>query len=226
MNFKSIINSLDESKKEFLSILDPNSIEAFYDKELPDISTDIIADLGDLKFVWDRHKSNENIEYHSFSHYLSRHFYNDKYRVVNGQKVGKDIVDISTDVGNEGLLCGYDINTNEDELPERALLLIRQEVLDKGRIRIISCYPTEKEQYIRWYFSASWTRKEYGTKRPDYVDRRDKMSEQALMELEDSRKMTDKVINDLIDEAVERSLLATEKFKQLIKERKINPVGR
>jgi hypothetical protein len=30
MTFKSIVNILDESKKEFLSLPDPNSVEAFY----------------------------------------------------------------------------------------------------------------------------------------------------------------------------------------------------
>ena len=85
---------------------DPDSRDAYFETEEPNIHLDVGASFDNLQFVWDRHKSNENLTDHFFTHYLTRRLYcNDKYRVLDGQKVGKDTVKIKTEEGNTGLLC-------------------------------------------------------------------------------------------------------------------------
>jgi hypothetical protein len=123
---------------------DPDSREAYYEMEKPNIHIDVGADLNKLQFVWDRHKSNENLVRHSFSHYLTRCIYGeDDYRVLNGQRVGREEVYIKTDEGKTGLLCAFYLDIFqkvEEELPEKVVLIIRQDKLDNSRIRLIELF--------------------------------------------------------------------------------------
>jgi uncharacterized DUF497 family protein len=187
-----------------------------YDIEKPDISVDIFTTLDNVSFVWDRQKSNENISNHGFSHYLTRHFYNDKFRVINGQKSGKDIVDISADAGNTGMLCGFTITYIEDDLSEKVVFLIRQETLDDGKIRLITCCPTENEQYMRWYFKAFFYGQTPGTKRHNTFPKNPHPSEQALKEHQRAKIVGIKVIDEIVEELVEKSIKAKTKFERLI----------
>jgi hypothetical protein len=199
---------------------DPDSREAYYDKEEPDVHVKVGASLGDLQFVWDRAKSNENIA-HLGSHYMTRHLYDDKFRVLNGQKVGKDVVDIQTDAGNTGLLCSYDLenftSAVDEDLPERIVVIVRQEILEDSRIRLISSYFTKKRNYIRWYWVNFNLRARYGSKRPDRLDKEaSKPPEHVQEKLQQVMKVQKEVFDEVIEELVDRSIAAIDKLKKLL----------
>ena len=160
---------------------DPDSVDAFYEKEgKPDVEVTSSLPLhgATYEFSWRRSKSDENVDSRGFSFYFARWAYVNDYRVVNGQKVGKTTAYVKTDDGNEGLLAtvrlsmfeGYD---EEDDYFDDVLLVVRQETVDDGRVRLVSCYPTKKKEYVDFYTVAFLNRARRPLKLPDYVDFKD-----------------------------------------------------
>ena len=135
---------------------DPTSEEAFYEKELPDDHVEIVCSYKKGKFVWDRKKSNENVDNHSFSHYLSAVMYvEDEYAFYNGDTIDGKQVFIKTDDDNLGVLlfCRY-LNLQKEK---DALVLVRQTREEYDRIRLVTCYPTKNDFYIETY----WKNRKY-----------------------------------------------------------------
>ena len=172
--------------KSFYKRDDPDSLEAYYDVENGpdlDVECDAVSERDVTSFSWRRAKSNENVEYHGFSFYLARWLYLDNKRVVSGQKTLRDIAVVVTDEGNEGLLCSldlslfdgydYDEDVSAAELANRVLVVVRQEETDDGHVRIVSCYHTKKLEYVTAYVNSWFSKKKYGTKRPDRLDKKD-----------------------------------------------------
>jgi len=144
---------------------DPDSENAKFYEETGidmDVGASLIKGGNKYHFIWRRSKSNLNLLKHNFTHYLTRIIYVDEKRVLEGQKINKETVSLKSDEGNTGLLCslpleelGIDIDDcqqKESDLdPLPVLYLIRQREHFEGRIRLISCYPTDNKKYIEWY---------------------------------------------------------------------------
>jgi hypothetical protein len=198
---------------------DSDSREALYDVEEPNVHVDVGTIFSGLKFVWDRFKSNENVNDHGFSHYLTRRYYNDKFRLVSGKKVGKDIVSIVTDDGNLGMLCSCDLNdfikVDEDEL-EEAMLIVRQDELDSGRIRLISCYTTQNRDYIRWYALHRYFFSKRDSSRPDALDLKD-VPAHVTEKREQTRLIQKEVFNETIEEIIDSIVESTIKFEEIVR---------
>ena len=183
---------------------DPDSYEAYRTiEEGPDVEVGCSAEENGrhYDFVWQRSKSNDNLINHKFTHYLTRWAYTDEYRIIDGQKRGNKTISIKTDEGNIGMLCALSLERfgykdNEREIPEEVLLLIRQEKTQNGKIRLISCYDTNKSAYINLYVDNFIDRQRFGTKRPDLLDNTDK----TLKNVTERRKST-----ILIEQAIERN---------------------
>ena len=163
---------------------DPNSEEA---KRCPELGEDVdvgasLTEKGNTyNFVWRRFKSNLNLANHGFTHYLTRFAYADEKRVVEGQKIGNEVVDLNTDYGNIGLLCSMpvevlngvkidDCYNKEEDFPLSVLLLVRQEKSSNDRIRLITCFPTDVQKYLRWYARRYYSRQRV---RSDELGKRD-----------------------------------------------------
>ena len=182
---------------------DPLSEEAFYDIELPDTNQEVVYDYKSYSFVWDREKSNDNVRYHGFSHYLTAILYDDTYVIYDGDYVNGKNVRIKTSKDNEGaILSSYDIETGNYK--KDTLILIKQLSLDHGRIRLITCYPTNNE----YYSSIYWERR---------------------LELQENEKDTKNIRewkrnqkqNVLIKRGIESSLRAYRTFLQKITSRSV-----
>jgi hypothetical protein len=221
-----------EGTQELYIRNDPDSKEAYYTIEEPNVHLEVGTTLGKLQFIWDRHKSNENLAKHLFTHYLTRHVYNeDEYRVLDGQLIGKEIARIRTDDGNTGLLCALDLcaldidvfqKTDEEELPEKVVVIVRQEKLNNKRIRLISCYPTENRDHIRWYHKNFAIRVRRGSKRPDNLDKKDLACispEHMTEKLKQIWSIQTEVWNEVIEELVENSIVAKNKFIKFLKKK-------
>jgi len=166
MNLERIFKTLNEANSQGLYFRkDPESREAWYSEELgedTDVGSSLTFNGKTYDFVWRRKKSNLNYIRHGFTHYLTRYAYADEKKVIEGQKVGKDIVNLNTREGNKGLLCSmpveiiYGVKIDEllnksDDYTINVLLLVRQEELQSGRIKIITCYPTDNQLHYKWY---------------------------------------------------------------------------
>ena len=230
--------------KEFLAKMklplyyreDPNSWEAQHSFE-PGDDIDVGASLTIGKktynFVWKRSKSNLNLEQHHFSHYFTRLAYAAERRVIEGQRIGKDIVYLETDDGDEGLLCSMpvevldgakidDLYYKEDDYPPLSvLLLVRQREDSNGRIRLITCYPTDNRKYIEWYSRRYYSRSRVRFDNLDLADtqsitqkneRIKKLSEQD--EFKKSAEVFKSVVEDLIKEMEENLLKGYQIFTQ------------
>ena len=129
-------------------------------------------------FIWQRSKSNENLK-HGFTHYLTLWAYTDERRFIDGQKAGHKPVELKTDEGNIGMLCALSLERfgfydDEMDVPAQVLFLVRQEEADNGRIRLISCYATGKQDHIKTYINNFKTRKLYVPNRLDSIDKQNK----------------------------------------------------
>lgn len=162
---------------------DTDSHEALYEEEIGEIDVQVICSFIDennrhFEFVWQRSKSNENLE-HGFTHYLSRYAYADEFRIVNGQNKSNNVVEVKMDKGNIGILCAMSLtrfgiaDDEERGIPEEVLLLIRQEKLQDGKIRLISCYAVNDSKYYKLYVDNFIDRICYVTKCPDKPDKND-----------------------------------------------------
>jgi len=140
---------------------DTDSHEALYEEETGERDVQVICSFIDknnryFEFVWQRSKSNENLE-HGFTHCLSRYAYADEFRIVNGQNRDNNVVEIKTDKGNIDILCAMSLtrfgipDDEERGIPEEVLLIIRQEKLQDGKIRLISCYAANDSKYYKLY---------------------------------------------------------------------------
>lgn len=147
---------------------DPDSKEAWYSEEPgedTDVGSSLIFNGKTYDFIWRRKKSNLNFLQHGFTHYLTRYAYADEKKVIEGQKIGKDIVDLNTKKRGEGkigLLCSMPIEIlygvkidgyyyKEDDYPLSVLFLVKQEELQSDRVKLVSCFPTDKQLYFKWY---------------------------------------------------------------------------
>ena len=120
--------------------------------------------------MWRRSKSNLNLRNgKGFTHYLTRLAYADDKRIIEGQKVGSDTVNLKTEEDNLGLLCSLPVEilkgvkidecfNKSDDFPLSVLLLVRQKKSEKGRIRLITCYPTSHSKYVEWYARRYYAR--------------------------------------------------------------------
>jgi hypothetical protein len=159
---------------------DTDSHEALYEEETGERDVQVICSFIDknnchFEFVWQRSKSNENLE-HGFTHYLSRYAYADEFRIVNGKNWGDKVVEIKTDKDNIEILCAMSLtrfgvaDDEERGIPEEVLLLLRQEKLQDGKVRLISCYTANDSKYYKLYVDNFIDRIRYGTKCPDKND--------------------------------------------------------
>ena len=172
------VRHIKESKNLYFRD-DPDSRDAWYETE-PGEDARVGCSLDDegktYEFVWQRSKSNQNLDERNFTFYLTRHAYVDEFRVVDGQSVRNKKINVKTSEGNSGLLCALklslfkQIDKGEEDSFYQVLVFVRQEKVDDDRIRIVSCYPTDKDYYVDAY-TASWFDKHlYGSKRPDRLD--------------------------------------------------------
>jgi hypothetical protein len=215
MNFERI------SKNPFIRD-DSYSYEAYYEIEEPNEHINVYADHLELKFIWDRVKSNENITDHGFSHYLTRYFYCDEYCLFNGQKVGKDTVKIKTDKNNKGILCAYDTSTNDNDLPEQLVLIVQQEKLDNDRIRLISCYEIENDKYLYWYHKNQLNllrKKHLSTKLPYAENAPARLKEFSPKKIKAYEKIQEKILQEL----VELSKKAAKEFRKQVDAKTFRP---
>ena len=205
--------------------------DAWYEKELGDedvqVGCDPITKRGTYRYVWHREKSNINVEKHDFSFYLACWAYTDKYRVNDGQSIRGTTARVRTDEGNAGSICGLDISTvydyegSEDIFPDRVVLFVRQETLDHGRTRIVSCYVPDDMYYLDtyskfWIDSVSKKNVDGGFTDVDDIFRR-------LDELEKykkSRLMRDQVLEDRRLEFVESLTRNRKTFLKFVAEKR------
>jgi len=199
---------------------DPDSEEAYFELEEPDEHINVGASYNGLQFVWDRKKSNQNLNDHLFSHYLTRRVYNDKYRIINGKKVGRDIVNIKTDAGNTGLLCAYDLrvfdpNINEeDNIVSDVVVIVRQDTLQNGRIRLISCYPTNNRLYIRWYLKNKSNI--HFASSPSAFDKIN-IPTHIRERMDEFRKIQEEIYNDVIEEWIDEAIANIKVFNSSLR---------
>jgi hypothetical protein len=215
---------------------DPDSVEAYYNPELPNVHTNVGATYKGLQFIWDRHKGNENLE-HGFTHYLTRLIYcDDPYRILDGSKIGKDTLKIRVDEKDRtGILClnSFDLAAlgrrgTQDEL-QKVILIIRQITYDNNCIRLITAYPTVNLKYLRLYWKNLTFRIAHGTKRPDRLDKEDlksaafreqyKVSQKTRAEWERADEANKIALEEVLDEFVTSSVNAAKEFIDLIKKR-------
>jgi hypothetical protein len=143
---------------------DPDSNEARYFPETGedmDVGASLTIYDNTFNFIWKRYESNQNLTNHGFTHYLTMLAYADELRLIEGQKVVNDIVDLGTEDENIGLLCSLPVEVikgrkiedfYEDGIfPLSVLLLVRQNKSQSDKIRLITCYPTNNPVHIKWY---------------------------------------------------------------------------
>jgi len=217
---------------------DTDSHEALYEEETGERDAQVICSFIDknnchFEFVWQRSKSNENLE-HGFTHYLSRYAYADEFRIVNGKNRGDNVVEIKTDKGNIDILCAMSLtrfgipDDEERGIPEEVLLLVRQEKLQDGKISLISCYPvTNDSKYHELYVDNFIDRIRYGTKRPDRPGKNDESILSIYRERmrkrisENSKAITEQIIQDNKSFYVEHFKKGYHIFQHIITEKKI-----
>jgi hypothetical protein len=216
---------------------DTDSHEALYEEETGERDVQVICSFIDknnrhFEFVWQRSKSNENLE-HGFTHYLSRYAYADEFRIVNGKNWGDKVVEIKTDKGKIEILCAMSLtrfgvaDDEERGISEEVLLLVRQEKLQDGKIRLISCYPvTNDSKYHELYVDNLFDRIVRGSKRPDRLDKMDKVDESILSTYrksikESSRTLVEQVIRENKTFYVEHFKKGCFIFQRIIAEKKI-----
>ena len=194
---------------------DPLSIEAFYDIELPDVHEEVTTTYGGQRFVWDRFKSNDNVRYHDFSHYLTATIYvDDEYALFDGSYVNGKRVNIETDYPNVGALL-YSINLNLT--PEKdVLVLVRQAKLDHDKIRLITCYGTQNLSYLELY----WTNRKETPFKPEYDG--DPSPEDFENVLKERKNIRNYVKNRTIDSLVNGSIRAYNAFIDKINSKDTN----
>jgi hypothetical protein len=210
---------------KFESRDDPDSYEAFYEEELPNEHINVRADCDNSRFVWDRVKSNENLKNHGFTHYLTRRLYKeDKFRLYDGQEVGKDIVTIKTDDGNFGLLCAY--GATERGTPKKLILIVRQEERDDGCIRLISGYETTNIQYLRWYHKNVMKVAQASNHTFKFSEKVENELKRLFEFTAEEEKMYEEVYEETIQELVELSIEAAKEFRKQINTKTFNPLKR
>ena len=162
---------------------DPDSKQARFFPESGediDVGASLVENGNTYNFIWRRSKSNLNLSNHGFTHYITRLAYSDEKRVTEGQRIGNDTVNLNTDDGNVGLLCSVpreklgitvdDCYYKESDLPPLVLLLVRQGKHFNGRIRLITCFPTDNQKYIKWYARRFYSKLKNRTDNLDYKD--------------------------------------------------------
>jgi hypothetical protein len=153
---------------------DPDSEEARYSPEIGediDVGASYTFNGNTYNFIWRRSNSNLNLSNHGFTHYLTRLAYADEKRVIEGQRVNNNIVDLQTDEGNTGLLFALPIDVLHGEKIDdcynkeveegfslNVLLLVKQKGQNDGRIRLITCFPTDNPKFIEWYSHHFYSR--------------------------------------------------------------------
>ncbi|MDR2194846.1 MAG: hypothetical protein LBP19_10380 [Treponema sp.] len=214
----------------------PDSLEAYYDKELPDGTIDVCAVFNGVRFVWDRRESNENLERNFFTHYLTRRMYcGDDRGVSNGQKIGKDILTIpDTEKDREGslCLCSLDMavlgNPDGDEAQTPPVFIIRRQADGDNRIRLITAYPADDKTCIRLYWKYFFFRAmDDHSQRLDRVATEEHaafrarltLSKEAEAEWKRDREARREIFNEVLDEAVVESIAAAKEFTELVKHR-------
>jgi len=116
--------------REISNSIDPNSYEAYYEKDPGDEDEDVIIEDEingkNVIFTWHRKKSNDNLidngSGKGFSFYLARHVFRDYYRVPGPAADPKNICDI-------GIIPG-----------DNKVMVVVDSRIEKNKIRIVSAY--------------------------------------------------------------------------------------
>ncbi len=151
-----------------------DSREALYEKELGNEDDDVevtdrrIHDGKLFTFVWNRGKSNSNIDNTrdgklGFSFYYARYVYRDEYLW--------EVPELTRDTRNTAFLGRIieDPETNEEfDLPVMLVIQAKKEsVISNKRIRIVSAYFYYNELYTRRYFGRMILRMNKQNKQPN-----------------------------------------------------------
>jgi hypothetical protein len=208
--FEQILKEADSLQLYFRE--DPDSDKAYFDKENGQdilVGCNLNRNNRYYEFIWQRSKSNENFTEHGFTHYLTRYAYADEFRIIDGQKRGNKTINIKTDDGNKGLLCVLPLDkfgywNEKADRPEIVLLLVRQEEAENGNIKLISCYSTDKLEYLKLYTYNARDRQRFGSKRPDTLDKKDSADKTLIdnfkKKMETAKIKQKRMIEQIIEE--------------------------
>ena len=120
-----------------------DSEAAFFEIEPGNPNEEVTVKDGNLTFVWNRGKSNENITdtrsgKEGFSFYYARYAFKDKFKVFDSS--------LASDPKNEGIL-----GTVPNGSRVMIVINVKADALEKGVIRIVSAYFTSNPRLIDMY---------------------------------------------------------------------------
>ena len=203
----------EKYKKVYYTRDDYASLEAFFEKEIPDEKIDVISCSEKSFLVWDRRDSNRNLERYGFSHYFFPLLYNDYHAIPDGYVLDGNTVSITTDDGEPGILFRIPIRVGSKNL---ALVFIRQSVIiEKDLVRIVSCRPTMNENHLNVFWDKAFETKPNCKPRFSILNSSYYTKEKEI--LEKARKISKKIIKKLKRQGIHESIKAYKFFVKKIK---------